>query len=80
MIGKQYSSWRGEPLFDIKQWCKIHNTQLVIVHWVEKEFNILTAKWDRQEKDVEIPAIFWDNMCLDERTNESKELSRYTIE
>lgn len=59
--------WRGEPITDIKNWCKEHNTKMIKLRKVRNRPTVLdcVTKNDIEQEPIEIvemPEEFWNTL------------------
>jgi len=79
MSGFVNYTWRGEPIKDIKEWCKEHKSEMVKYKNVKRIPNLFSGKIDEIVEFGEIPAEFFDCLRMTENSGMFFEISRYKI-
>lgn len=56
--------WRGEPIKDIRKFCKERKCDMVRYKAKKRTPNIFNGKIDIEEKISEMPSLFFDSMRM----------------
>lgn len=67
-------NWRGEPIPDIRQWCRDRNDDWVEYHYHQVHW--LPSGPQHEDWDSGMPALFYDHMRTGGNSGTYTELSR----
>lgn len=71
-------AWNGEPIADIRQWCRERGEAMVVVQYTKRIPGFLSIPAQRVVWQEEMPVSFWEQLCIDPAYGIPEELHRYT--